>query len=160
VEERKRWISEIQAAHAAVAPAAAASIAQSLAKQNASFAALDAGSKARLHAMFIDFVAQAKTAPRQKASSSATVRMMDACCFDPSNGRSFCSFNPIFHPSNSALQTPSLSARYPSQNPAPSTCVQVFPFLLKKSIASCLHFADAAKVSPRDVVFSLQIEKL
>lgn len=85
VEERKRWISEIQAAHAAVAPAAAATIAQSLARQSVAFAALDAGSKARLHAMFIDFVAQARAAPRQKTSNSATVRMMDACCFDPSN---------------------------------------------------------------------------
>lgn len=39
--------------------------------------------------MFIDFVAQAKAAPRQKTSNSATVRMMDACCFDPSNGEQF-----------------------------------------------------------------------
>jgi hypothetical protein len=109
VEQRKRWISDIQAAHAAVAPAAAAAISQSLAKQNAEFAALDSGSKARepigvikikyvpmfdagLHAMFIDFVAQSKTAPRQKLATSASVPVMDACCFDPSNGYYFYSY--------------------------------------------------------------------
>jgi hypothetical protein len=103
VDDRKRWIKDIQAAHAAVAPAAAALVAQSLSKQTAEFAALDNGSKvpsqmsavkaqtsnsldqARLHAMFIDFVAQSKTATRQKPAS-ANVPMMDACCFDPSNG--------------------------------------------------------------------------
>jgi hypothetical protein len=95
VDERKRWISEIQAAHLAVAPAAAASISQSLSKQNAVFAALDSGSKARLHAMFIDFVAKSKTAPRQVAAPSATVPLMDACCFDPSNGCFFVTQNPL-----------------------------------------------------------------
>lgn len=109
VEQRKRWISDIQAAHAAVAPSAAAAISQSLTKQTAEFAALDSGSKAResvsvlnrkyvlmfdvgLHAMFIDFVAQSKAAPRQKVAISASVPVMDACCFDPSNGCDLYSF--------------------------------------------------------------------
>jgi hypothetical protein len=97
VEDRKRWIQDIQSAHAAVAPAAAAaSIALSLSKQNATFAALDAGSKARLHAMFIDFVAKAKTAPRQQPPTSTNVATMDACCFNPSDSNTTSQSRAVF----------------------------------------------------------------
>jgi hypothetical protein len=35
--------------------------------------------------MFIDFVAKAKTAPRQ-APAAADAPLMNACCFDPATG--------------------------------------------------------------------------
>jgi hypothetical protein len=62
VEERKSWLSAIQAAHASVAPASAPAISASLTNQEALFGNLDTSSQARLHAMFLDLQSQSLSA--------------------------------------------------------------------------------------------------
>ena len=77
--------------------------------------------------MFIDFVAKAKTAPRQKPVT-ADAPLMDACCFDPSNGAACAELyydNPLTNPPTPTppLQTHFLFAKSRFLNPALSTCV-------------------------------------
>jgi hypothetical protein len=84
--------------------------------------------------MFIDFVAKAKTAPRQ-APVAADAPLMRACCFDPATGTLQQPLNcrmpiPSHNPPPPPLQTLFPFAKSRFLNPALSTCVTcaAFPF--------------------------------
>jgi hypothetical protein len=74
VEDRRDWVSAIQAAHASVSPDSAAHLAQSLARQSELFENLDTSSQARLAAMFIDLALPLKSPiPQLRTATAANV---------------------------------------------------------------------------------------